>query len=165
MPDIFTVAETAAILQAIDGAGRSGAAFRETGDLFAIRRFLQEVPEAAALVFTSRLRSIIDELSGPGYFVVKSIYFDKPGQSNWFVAYHQDLTISVREKHMVEGYGPWSAKQEQFAVQPPLTLLQDNFTIRVHLDDATKANGALRVIPGTHLHGICRAGTITDKAG
>ena len=46
----------------------------------------------------------------------------------------------------VEGYGPWTVKQNQYAVQPPLDILENNFTIRIHLDDTDENNGALRVI-------------------
>jgi ectoine hydroxylase-related dioxygenase (phytanoyl-CoA dioxygenase family) len=66
------------------------------------------------------------------------------------VAMHRDLTIAVTEKQDVAGYGPWSVKPGQFAVQPPLPLLRDNFTIRIHLDDTTADNGALSVVPGSH---------------
>jgi ectoine hydroxylase-related dioxygenase (phytanoyl-CoA dioxygenase family) len=41
-------------------------------------------------------------------------------------------------------------------VQPPLNFLEPNFTIRIHLDDTTAGNGALRVIPKSHLKGILR---------
>ena len=57
---------------------------------------------------------IIQNLFGGNYFAVKSIYFDKPESSNWFVAYHQDLTISVDQKMELNGFGPWTVKQNQF---------------------------------------------------
>jgi ectoine hydroxylase-related dioxygenase (phytanoyl-CoA dioxygenase family) len=47
-------------------------------------------------------------------------------------------------------------KQNQYAVQPPPEILQNNFTIRIHLDDTDEKNGALRVIPGSHGNDICR---------
>ncbi len=34
-----------------------------------------------------------------------------------------------------------------------------NFTIRIHLDDTDEQNGALRVIPQSHLKGIIKTGT------
>jgi ectoine hydroxylase-related dioxygenase (phytanoyl-CoA dioxygenase family) len=117
---------------------------------------LKEVPETIPFIFTDKLRSIICQLFGNDFFVVKSIYFDKPGESNWFVAYHQDLTISVNEKSDVKGFGPWSIKENQYAVQPPLDILESNFTIRIHLDDTNVNNGALRVIPASHLKGVYR---------
>src|SRR5688500_3909194 len=80
--NVFTGEEIAAILEAIDKIDTSGPAFRKTNDLFAIRRFVKEVPVITPFIFTSRLRTIIDQLFGSDYFLVKSIYFDKPEQSN-----------------------------------------------------------------------------------
>jgi len=154
--DVFSAEETDTVLRIIEETDTSGPAFRKTGDLFAIRQFLKEIPTAGHLIFTERLTTIITQLFGGGYFVVKSIYFDKPAQSNWFVAYHQDLTISVDRKVDVDGFERWTVKQNQFAVQPPVGILEDNFTIRIHLDDTDEDNGALRVIPGSHLKGIYR---------
>jgi ectoine hydroxylase-related dioxygenase (phytanoyl-CoA dioxygenase family) len=158
--NIFTADEIEIILFAISKVGRAKNTFRKTDALFAIRQFLKEVPEVAAIVFNDRLKALIQTLFGNGYFAVKSIYFDKPERSNWFVAWHQDLTISVDEKTDTAGYGPWMVKQNQFAVQPPLNILQDNFTIRIHLDDAGDGNGTLKVIAGSHAKGIYRPDTI-----
>jgi hypothetical protein len=104
--DIFTHGEVDAITADIRAADAKGPGFRVTRDLFAIRRFLQEIPSIQPLIFTDRLQTLLTELAGPGYFGVKSIYFDKPGSSNWFVAWHQDLTISVDKKVAVAGFGP-----------------------------------------------------------
>jgi hypothetical protein len=158
--NVFSDTEVDLIIGIIEKADRSKPAFRKTSDLFAIRQFLKEVPGVFPSIFTERLNLIIDNIFGKDYFVVKSIYFDKPGESNWFVSYHQDLTISVNKKIDIEGFGPWSAKQNQFAVQPPLDVLESNFTIRIHLDNTDQDNGALRVIPKSHLKGICRPQTI-----
>jgi ectoine hydroxylase-related dioxygenase (phytanoyl-CoA dioxygenase family) len=158
--NVFTVTEVTAIIETINSIDTSGPAFRKTSDLFAIRRFVKEVPAISQLVFNSRLRTIIDELFGPGYFLVKSIYFDKPEQSNWFVAYHQDLTISVEERKQVPGFEQWTVKNNQFAVQPPVALLENIFTIRIHLDDTDENNGALKTVPGSHRKGIYRPETI-----
>ena len=158
--DIFTPAEINNLLSVISQADTTKPAFRKSNDLFAIRQFLKEVPIAVVKVFNNKMNELIAQLFGKEYFAVKSIYFDKPQNSNWFVAYHQDLTISVDKKVDIVGYGPWTVKQGQFAVQPPLNILEDNFTIRIHLDDTNEGNGALKVIPGSHLKGIYRAETI-----
>lgn len=157
---VFSDSEIEAIVSSIELADTSKLAFRKSADLFAIRQFLKEVPQAIPLIFVEKLNSIISSLFGKDYFVVKSIYFDKPGESNWFVSYHQDLTISVDKKADVEGFGPWTLKQNQYAVQPPLHILENNFTIRIHLDDTDERNGALRVIPKSHLKGVYRPETI-----
>jgi len=158
--EVFTDADVSAIATEISAADTSGPAFRKTKDLFAIRRFLKEIPSLHGLIFTEKLNDIIRSFFGADYFVVKSIYFDKPGQSNWFVAWHQDLTISVDKKVPVPRFGPWTAKDNQFAVQAPLEILEHIFTIRIHLDDTDEHNGALKVVPGSHLKGVYRPETI-----
>lgn len=153
---VFSENEINTLLQIISKIDTSKPTFRKTNDLFAIRQFLKEVPETLDIIFNKRLASLINSVFGGEYFVVKSIYFDKPEDSNWFVAYHQDLTISVDKKLDIKGFGPWTVKHQQFAVQPPLSILEDNFTIRIHLDDTNEENGALKVIPQSHLKGIYR---------
>jgi ectoine hydroxylase-related dioxygenase (phytanoyl-CoA dioxygenase family) len=158
--NIYTINELELLASEVDSIDKSNATFRQTDDLFAIRQFLKEVPRVAHFIFNNKLKLIIHELFVNEYFVVKSIYFDKPEKSNWFVSWHQDLTISVNTKLEVEGFGPWTIKQKQFAVQPPLQILEDNFTIRIHLDNTNGDNGALKVIPGSHLKNIYRPETI-----
>jgi ectoine hydroxylase-related dioxygenase (phytanoyl-CoA dioxygenase family) len=163
--DVFTPNEVAAIIDAIRSADKFKITFRQSEDIFAIRQFLKELPEIESVIFNDKLKQLLVILFGSNYFVSKSIYFDKPQKSNWFVAWHQDLTISVKEKAEVAGYGPWTVKQAQFAVQPPLHILKDNFTVRIHLDDTDDKNGALKVIPRSHLDGIVRIEDIDwDKA-
>jgi ectoine hydroxylase-related dioxygenase (phytanoyl-CoA dioxygenase family) len=160
LPDIFSSEEINRILSAIQTVDTSNPTFKKSSDLFAIRQFLKEVPETIPLIFNEYLDNVISMVFGNDYFVVKSIYFDKPEASNWFVSYHQDLTISVDKKLELEGFGPWTTKQNQFAVQPPLSILEKNFTVRIHLDDTDEHNGALRVVPGSHLKGVYRPETI-----
>ncbi|GAB0156959.1 phytanoyl-CoA dioxygenase family protein [Chryseobacterium sp. Alg-005] len=145
------------ILKNIDASNEN---FRQSEDLFAIRQFLKEIPEISDLVFNNNMKAIIHEIFGEKYLAVKSIYFDKPEKSNWYVAYHQDLTISVDKKVELKGFGPWTTKQNQFAVQPPLSILENIYTIRIHLDDTDEKNGALKVIPKSHSKGIYRPETI-----
>ncbi len=160
---VYPASSVDSILSIINKADTSKHTFRKSNDLFAIRRFLKELPETIPFIFSGKLQSIIQQLFGSGFFVVKSIYFDKPAGSNWFVSYHQDLTIAVNEKSDITGFGPWSLKEGGYAVQPPLPILENNFTVRIHLDDTNTGNGALRVIPGSHLKGIYRTENIDAK--
>jgi ectoine hydroxylase-related dioxygenase (phytanoyl-CoA dioxygenase family) len=161
LENIFTDEEINNLTNTISAADTSRPTFRKTNDLFAIRQFFKKIPASLNIVFNNKLNSIIQEIFGDGYFIVKAIYFDKPEESNWFVAYHQDLTISVVDKRIdLEGYGRWTLKQNQFAVQPPLKILENNFTIRIHLDKTNEQNGALKVVPKSHIKGICRPETI-----
>ena len=150
VPGIFSNEELAILGSFVEQADQSGENFRASKGLFAIRQFFKELPGIVPHVLSDRLCTVIREVFGQDYFVVKSIYFDKPEDSNWFVAYHQDLSISVKQKVDVAGYGPWTAKQDQYAVQPPFEILDSNFTVRIHLDDTDGSNGALHVISGSH---------------
>lgn len=158
--NIFSEEEIEKIGQVIDQIDTSKETFRKSEDLFAIRQFLKEIPEVKDLVFNENVKKLIKEVFGDQYFVVKSIYFDKPETSNWYVAYHQDLTISVDKKTVLPNFGPWTTKQNQFAVQPSLDILENIYTIRIHLDDTDDQNGALKVVPGSHAKGIYRPETI-----
>jgi ectoine hydroxylase-related dioxygenase (phytanoyl-CoA dioxygenase family) len=70
------------------------------------------------------------------------------------------LRISVDKKLALKGFEFWTAKQNQFAVQPPLDILQNVVTVRIHLDETDENNGALKVIPKSHSKGIYRPETI-----
>jgi ectoine hydroxylase-related dioxygenase (phytanoyl-CoA dioxygenase family) len=156
IPGLYNDREIRILANEIETTASNNPIFGKSNDLFAIRQFFKEIPGAIPVIFNARLTTTINQFFGEKYFVVKSLYFDKPGSSNWFVAYHQDLTISVTDRHDIPAFGPWTVKQGQFAVQPPPELLEQNFTIRIHLDDTDKGNGALRVIPGSHKKGIYR---------
>ncbi len=158
--NIYSDQEIEKILLTIDQADKNKETFRKSTDLFAIRQFLKEIPETVSLVFNDKLKNVVEQLFGDNYFVVKSIYFDKPETSNWYVSYHQDLTISVDKKIELDNFGPWTTKQNQFAVQPPIEILENIYTIRIHLDDTDENNGALRVIPKSHSKKIYRPETI-----
>lgn len=158
--NVFSEEEIERISCIINDIDTSKETFRKSEDLFAIRQFLKEIPEVKDLIFNENIKKIIKEVFGDRYFVVKSIYFDKPETSNWYVAYHQDLTISVDKKTVLPDFGPWTTKQNQFAVQPPLDILENIYTIRIHLDDTDEHNGALKVVPRSHVKGIYRPETI-----
>ncbi len=162
--DIFNQEEIDEMISVISWTDITKPTFRKSADLFAIRQFLKEVPATFPLIFNKKLKQLIKNIFGDDYFITKSIYFDKPEKSNWFVSYHQDLTISVDSRKHISGFGPWTVKQNQFAVQPPLHYLENNFTVRVHLDDTDEGNGALKVIPASHLKGVYRAETIDWSA-
>lgn len=160
LDNIYTEEEVDMILQKINQANSSSNTFRKATELFAIRQFLKEIPSTVSIIFNDNLKSLLNQLFGDNYFVVKSIYFDKPQTSNWYVSYHQDLTISVDKKISLAGFDFWTVKQNQFSVQPPLSILQNLVTVRIHLDETNEKNGALKVVPKSHLKGVFRPETL-----
>lgn len=157
LPDIFSEPEVDALIHFIETAATGNDNFRKDKDLFAIRNFIGELPGIQPLLWTPRFNRLIDQLLGTDYFLIKSIYFNKPTHSNWLVPWHQDLTISVDNKVTIEGFGPWTTKQGLCAVQPTADFLEDIYTMRIHLDDCDETNGALKVVKGSH-----KAGKMTD---
>lgn len=114
------------------------------------RRGVLELPCVAELARSARLLEIVrPQLSGEP-FAVRAIYFNKSAEANWFVGWHQDLTIAVQERRETPGFEAWSMKEGVPHVQPPVEVLEKMLTLRLHLDDADASNGALRVLPGTH---------------
>ncbi len=89
----------------------------------------------------------------PGALAIECMLFSKSAQRNWLVAMHQDLSVPVREWVRSEACRGWSQKDGRAFVQPPLCVLEELLVVRLHLDNCTAANGALRVVPGSHRHG------------
>ena len=117
------------------------------------RRIFEEVPEVRTLARHPAVHGVAAAALGPACFPVRAVLFDKTPSANWKVAWHQDLTIAVRARRDVDGYGPWSSKAGVPHVQPPLFVLEHMLAVRVHLDDCGRGNGPLRVLPGSHRAG------------
>lgn len=143
---IYSEKEVDEILEVIDNEG--------IGGKFGVREFLLSSPKVAEKIFNERLLDTIKKISLNCTKSIKSIYFDKPPNANWIVNWHQDLTINLKGKKEVLTYKNWRTNRERTVVQPNIELLENIFTIRIHLDDCTKENGALRVIESSHKQGV-----------
>lgn len=126
---------------------------RKRGGIFAVRNLLDISTDVQQLANSAFVRNLIEPVLGPNYFPVRGILFDKIPDANWKVPWHQDVTIAVQNRIDVEGFGPWSMKADVLHVQPPAFILEHMLSLRVHLDRCGEENGALRVIPRSHLQG------------
>jgi hypothetical protein len=126
------------------------------------RRGLLALPEVAELACSSQLLNLVSPYLPAAPRPVRAIYFDKSPEANWLVPWHQDLTLALSARLEVPGFGPWSVKEGIPHVQPPIALLEQMLTIRLHLDDCDESNGALRVLPGSHRLGRLSAERITQ---
>jgi ectoine hydroxylase-related dioxygenase (phytanoyl-CoA dioxygenase family) len=131
-------AHIAASLPTLPDAGRGG-----------VRNLLGH-PTVAALLSHERLGRFLWSAIGRELVAVKATLFDKTGESNWRVQWHQDRTIAVKERLHVAGYGPWSTKGGLVHVEAPQEVLGQMLAIRIHLDVCGAENGPLRVLPGSH---------------
>lgn len=109
-----------------------------------------------AVARSPRVRALVEPVLGPGAFAHRATLFDKTPTANWLVAWHQDLVVPVRERLETPGFGPWSAKPDGWHVQPPREVLEQLLAVRIDLDGSDAANGALRVLPGSHTFGVLR---------
>ena len=86
-------AEWIAALGPVAGAGRRGV--------------LRE-PAVGALARSEALLSRVRAHLACEPRPVRGILFDKTPDSNWLVPWHQDLTLAVRSRIDLPGFGPWS---------------------------------------------------------
>lgn len=132
------IAELGSILGDAAGAGTRG---------------LLADPRIAAFANSAELLELLSPHTQQTPFPVRAIYFDKSPDSNWLVPWHQDLTIAVEEEIETDEFAPWSRKDGIPHVQPPVEILEQMLTLRIHLDPADDTNGALRLIPRSHRFG------------
>lgn len=124
-----------------------------------VRNLLRRSSAVAELAKSDRILTLLSELAGAAPFPVRGILFDKTPEANWRVSWHQDLTIALSARAELAGFGPWSVKEGVVHAQAPVSLLERMLIVRIHLDDADKANAALQVIPASH-----RSGKLDDAA-
>ena len=116
---------------------------------FGMREVLIKIPELKEILVNSNFKKLIKAID-KNAFLTKAIYFDKSPKDNWYVTWHQDVPINVVEKVESEGFSSWTNKKGVISVRPPEYISKDTFSMRIHLDDTTVKNGALKVIPGSH---------------
>ena len=123
------------------------------------------MPTIRELSRSSIVRSLVIPTLGSNCFSVRAILFNKTASSNWKVSWHQDVVIAVKEYADLAGYGPWSNKSGVPHVRPPAAILENMLAVRLHLDDCGEENGPLRVLPGSHTHGILSDAEIVAMNG
>lgn len=157
VPDVVGRAQIAALIDAVETAGFARS--MRGDDVYGARNIL-EVPQIVALAMDGKLTALVASLIGPNARAVRGIFFDKTPGANWPVAWHQDLTLAVAERHELEGWTNWSVKAGVHHVQPPTGILERMVTLRIQLDDCGADNGPLRVLPGSHRMGRIKAGRL-----
>lgn len=96
----------------------------------------------------------LEALLGAASVAVQCNYFEKSADRNWLVPLHQDLSIPVASRVDDPALKGWSCKEKVWFVRAPLEVLEQMVAVRVHLDPCSESDGPLRVVPGSHNHGI-----------
>jgi len=157
LPAAVSVEQLSKLLETIKRA-REGMSPRAAGIRHLLRQCLEVRQFAESGVAKNIFTTILNSNSRP----VRAILFDKTPASNWYVTWHQDLTIAVIERLEVTGFGPWSVKGGVTHVQPPVSVLESMVSLRIHLDSCSAKNGALEFIPGSHKAGILDSAEISQ---
>ncbi|MBI1313366.1 phytanoyl-CoA dioxygenase [bacterium] len=144
--------QIADLCSAIEGEP-TGEAVRRKKSVYGVRNLLEMSPTVCSLAVSPGLWPLVTAILGPDAFASRAIFFDKTPDANWALGWHQDSVISVAEKIETPGFLAWGRKADVWQVQPPPEILSRMLALRVHLDDCSSVNGALRVIPGSHRHG------------
>jgi hypothetical protein len=149
--DVLSEPEVDGLIDALERR-KDGSGLQRGGKVFAVRNLL-DLAEIRKVAVSEPVRNLARAVLGESAFPVRGILFDKIPEANWKVPWHQDVTIAVQEKADVMGFGPWSTKAGILHVQPPPRVLERMISIRLHLDPCDESNGALQIIPGSHLSG------------
>ena len=95
---------------------------------------------------------------------IQAIAFDKTADTNWKVAWHQDVMFPFAKAVTSEGYAIPTRKGGVDFARPPLSVLEDMLAVRLHCDDCDETNGPLRVVPGSHRSGLIPSDECTARA-
>lgn len=135
---------------------------KRNGAIYGVRNLLNLFPDVRKFAEGAEVKSLIESILDENAKPVRAIFFDKTPEANWKVPWHQDLTIAVKERRATENFTAWTRKAGIEHVQPPVSVLEKMLTVRIHLDDADEANGALKVVPKSHKHGRLTASEIQE---
>ncbi len=122
-------------------------------------RSLLSQPWCAALATRLRAEPPLAAMIAPSMVAVQCTWFEKSAQRNWLVPLHQDLSIAVAARVDDPALSGWSVKEGVQFVRAPATVLARMVALRLHLDECGPDDGPLRVVPGSHLHGV-----VSDEA-
>lgn len=155
----FSDAQIEALTEAIESFRESQNSAVSAG----FRNLLKECSTVKEFAKSREIREIVMALQGEKTKPVRSIFFDKTPSSNWYVTWHQDLSIAVEQRIETEGYGPWSTKEGTIHTQPPREILEHIVSLRIHLDPCPAENGAIKFIAGSHTTGIIEPSEVSHR--
>lgn len=123
------------------------------GAVYAARNVLNLCPEVQELWRQSELVEFVREHLGMGAGLVRALYFDKPPDQTWALPWHKDLLIAVEPFESAPGFSRPRPRAGVLHSEPPLAVLEQMVTLRIHLDPMTLDNGPLQVLSGSHRTG------------
>lgn len=122
-----------------------------SGSVYAARNLMDVMPSCRTLWQSEFLVERLQAALGSGFGLVRGLYFDKHPDAPWSLPWHKDMTIAVERNDLSSSFFRNPTTKAGIAhVEAPPELLEKMLTLRIQLDDVTKANGPLKVIRGSH---------------
>lgn len=126
---------------------------QKEGAVYAARNVMDVIPEVRDAWRSDVLVNFVRRQLGEEAGLVRAMYFDKPPAQTWALPWHKDLLIAVDSLREAPGYSIPRPRAGVLHTEPPLEVLENMLTLRIHLDEITEENGPLQVATGTHLTG------------
>lgn len=121
------------------------------GHVYAARNLLDVIPEVKTCWHSGVLLETLREVLGQRFGLVRVLFFDKPPDRTWALAWHKDTAIAVRDNALpTSQFSRPTTKAGVPHVIASDEILRRMLTLRIHLDDVTEENGPLQVVPGSH---------------
>lgn len=158
LPQALDGALVDSLLQACEGAfhseGQEVRARSSRGHVYAARNLIRSVPLVRSFWRQDPLREFLTQHLGDDFGLVRVLFFDKPPDRTWGLAWHKDTAIAVRDHTLPSRQliRP-TVKAGVPHVVASDAVLQSMLTLRVHLDEVTDENGPLQVVPQSHRSG------------
>lgn len=122
------------------------------GHVYAARNLIDSVPEIQTAWQSKSLLQFLRSKLGTEFGLVRVLYFDKPPERSWALAWHKDQSIAVQDNSLKS---PFYSRPTTKAGVPHVIadddILRRMLTLRIHLDAVTAHNGPLCILPGSHL--------------
>ncbi len=132
----------------------SAAIKNRKGAVYAARNILSDLPDCCSIARLPILNSLLSEVLGPDFGLVRGLYFDKHPERTWSLPWHKDLTIAVKNNSLPsKEFSKPTKKSGIDHVEASQEVLESMLTLRIHLDRVTQENGPLEVAVGSHLNG------------
>lgn len=150
---VLSVGETERLAERLRAALETDetSVLRSRGQTYGSRDLLKLMPEVCDIPRRPVLREFLTTVLGSNAGLVRGLFFDKPPDRSWSLAWHKDWTIAVKDSDKPTTHFRCPTRKAGIPhVEAPESLLRTMLTLRLHLDPMTSENGPLSVIPGSH---------------
>ena len=153
---IFDAAEVQRTIDKLESAiaADSDSSIKSRGKVYAARNLIDSIPDIQSCFNAAPLVELLTADLSARFGLERVLYFDKPSDRSWYLPWHKDLTIAVKDNTLpTTHFSKPTRKAGVDHVEASENLLKNMMTLRIHLDDVTTSNGPLEVIPGSHVTG------------